>query len=566
MSGMLENAFFSEQVISVLSTYDSTSITSGALISQGGLGVKLSAHIGEELYVNSVNTTPSLGDIIKEREQVISNDVVSPASISEFVFYNDITQTFKAVVSVSVTNLSNSSFNKNAIYSLMGNLKSNMWTLNSSFVGDVTGVRFYINNTNIGGRDAAEILYTNSNSVGTTTTIRFKANTLSPTGALNDASPYASLPVTLNSNEVTFTRTNVSDWETSPSSVQTAFDEIAERLKNMGFTNEYHVSQNGNDTTGNGSMDSPFLTIQAAINESNTLSINTPVVIYIHPGRYTENITITKPLTSIVGMTSTFSNGCQINGNVTITPSDDSLGVFNNLFSIENLLITGRTGSASVVTFSGVKTGYLNINNCKIYTSQTSQKLLYFTNTNVTAPRLKMFNCNLVGNVGTDSVYEIASGCSNVVIAQNIAFYGNTATPIVIRGLGSTLTFTSCEIQGNSAYLVDIISATLVSFINCNLINSLIDSSGVNLSSTAVATMFGCIMSIPTNKSFPTNLTPPTTTTGYAVKGVNGAQFTYGNMVFVPLGLVGSTYYWTTNKISSSVTVVSSSTAFVAQS
>ena len=140
---------------------------------------------------------------------------------------------------------------------------------------------------------------------------------------------------------------------------------------------------NGNDTTGNGSMDSPFLTIQAAINESNTLSISTPVVIYIHPGRYTENITITKPLTSIVGMTSTFSNGCQINGNVTITPSDDSLGVFNNLFSIENLLITGRTGSASVVTFSGVKTGYLNINNCKIYkvTSLNNPELVYYGHT-----------------------------------------------------------------------------------------------------------------------------------------------------------------------------------------
>jgi hypothetical protein len=564
MSAILDNAFFSEQVISVLSTYDSTSITSGALLSQGGLGVKLSAHIGEELYVNSVNVTPSLGDIISERENVISNDVYSPASISEFVFYNDITQTFKAVVSVSVTNLSNSSFNKNAIYTLMGNLKSNTWLLNSSFVGDVTGVRFYINNTNISGRSAAEILYTNNNSAGTTTTIRFKANTLSPTGALNDASPYASLPVTLTSNEVTFTRTNTNDWETSPLSVQTAFDEIAERLKNMGFTNEYHVSQNGNDISGNGSMDSPFLTIQAAINESNNLSINTPVVIYIHPGRYTENITITKPLTTIMGMTNTFSNGCQINGNVTITPSDDSLGVFNNLFSIENLLITGRTGSSSVVTFSGVNTGYLNINNCKIYTSQALQKLLYFTNTNVTAPRLKMFNCNLVGNIGTDSIYEIALGCSNIVTAQNVAFYGNTSTPIVIRG-SSSLTFTSCEIQGNSTYLVDIISATLVSFINCTLINSLIDSSGVNLSSTAVATMFGCIMSIPTNKSFPTNLSPPITTTGYAVKGVSGAQFTYGNMVFIPLGLVDSTYYWTTNKISSNITVVSSSTTFVAQ-
>ena len=566
MSGFLENAYFSEQVISVLSTYDSTSITSGALLSSGGLGVKLSAHIGEQLYVNSVNVTPSLGDIVYEREQVLTNDTLSPASISDFVFYNDITQTFKAVVSVSVTNTLNSNLDKNAIYTLMGNLKASVWSLNSSFTGDVTGVKFYINNTSIGPRAACEILYTNTNTGATSTSIRFKANTLSPSGALNDASPYASLPVTLTSNEIDMTLTNVGDWDTSPGTIQTAIDEIVGRVKNMGFANEFHVSKNGNDTIANGSVDSPYLTIQAAINASNSLSIGTSVVIYVHPGVYTGNITITKPLTSIVGMTSTFSNGCQINGNVAVSPSDDTLGVFNNLFSLENLLITGVSGGTSVITFSGSRTGYLNINNCKVFTSTASQKLLYMSTTSATPPRVRLLNCNFVATSGTDVLYEVASGSSCVFMAYNTAFYGNaSSTVIVIRGSGSSMVFNNCEIQGGGGYLVDVISAILVSFINCTLIGSQLNSSGVNLSATAVVTMFGCVVSVPTSSSFPANLTPPAVTTGYAVRGASGAQFTYGNVVFVPLASIGNTYYWTTNKISSAVNVVASSTTFVSQ-
>lgn len=561
----LSNAHFSEQVISVLATYDSTSTTSGSLLTQGGLGVKLSAHVGEQLYVNSVNVTPSLGDIVYEREQHISNDVSNPASISDFVFYNDITQTFKSVVSVSVENLSNSNLNKNAVYTLAGNLKANTWTLNSSYTGDITGVKFFINNTSIGPRAAGQITYTNSNSTGTSTTIRFKANTISPTGSLNDSSPYASLPITLESTSVDFTVTNASDWNTNPTSVQDAVDELASRVKNINFANEYHVSKGGNDSTGNGSIESPYLTIQAAIDQSNSLPISTSVVIYIHPGIYTENITITKPKTSLVGTTSTLSNASQINGNITITPSDDSLGVFNTIYSLENLLVTGRSGSSSTITFSGTETGYLYIKDCKIYTSIASQKLLYYTNTNATNPRFRVTDCSFISTTGTDSLYEVASGSATIGTFSNVEFGGNTSTPIVIRGSSTSNIFNSCDIQATSPYLVDVIAATLVSISNSSLVNASLNSSGINMSSTAIVTLFGCIISIPTNSSYPTNLTPPSSTVGYAVRGVSGSAFTYGSITFVPLANISGTYYWTTNKISSAVTITPSTFAFVAQ-
>jgi hypothetical protein len=63
------------------------------------------------------------------------------------------------------------------------------------------------------------------------------------------------------------------------------------------------------------------------------------------------------------------------------------------------------------------------------------------------------------------------------------------------------------------------------------------------------------LFSIPTSSSYASNLTPPATTTGYAVKGVSRSNFTYGDVSFVPLGNINGTFYWTTNKLSSAITV-----------
>ena len=561
MAEFLTNAQFSEQPISVLSTYDSTSPTSGSLLTSGGLGVKLSANIGEQLYVNSVNVTPSLGDIVYEREQVLVNN--SSGEVENMVFYNDITQSFKALVSVEVTDIAQPQLNKRALWEINGHLGKNGWVINKHFTGSITNILFTINNVTVDGRSAGQLQYYNPNTNGATT-IRYKANTVSPSGASNDAISYATTPVELSANSLTYTAVNSNDWDTVPGTTQEAIDELASSLRNISFLNEYHVSKSGS-ATGNGSISKPFLTITQALTVAQTLAASTAVILYIHPGTYTENLSITKPNLSIVGMTSTFSHACQINGNITVSFSSDASGVYNTMLNLENLLITGRTGSSSVFTFAGTKTGYININNCKIWTSVTSQKVMYITNTSATLPKIKVKQTDLLCNSGNDSVFEVASG-SNIdatFFASNL--YGSTASTIVSRGSSTVMLFSSCNIDGTSAFLVDIVSAALVSFIGCSLLNSSLNSSGIKMSSSAVAAIYGCIFSIPTNSAFPTNLTPPASTTGYAVKGVSGANMTYGNVSFVPLANVNGSFYWTTNKISSAVTVTPSPTTLVGQ-
>lgn len=58
-----------------------------------------------------------------------------------------------------------------------------------------------------------------------------------------------------------------------------------------------YVSPSGNDTTANGSLSLPFLTIQGAINYRNTLSNTLNVEIFIFGGNYVENLSITVPNT-----------------------------------------------------------------------------------------------------------------------------------------------------------------------------------------------------------------------------------------------------------------------------
>jgi hypothetical protein len=98
-----------------------------------------------------------MGDISREREFAAANGVNAPSSITGFTFTNSVVRAFDAIVSVTV-NTNTTTGNLYAYYNLKGVQKSGNWVINSSFVGDVTGFTFSINNS-------GQIQYT-STSVG----------------------------------------------------------------------------------------------------------------------------------------------------------------------------------------------------------------------------------------------------------------------------------------------------------------------------------------------------------------------------------------------------------------
>ena len=99
------------------------------------------------ILFNTVDVSPSLGDIIAERSSTIGNNVSSATNILNFSFNNSIARAFDAVVSVTINATAG---NKYAYYNLKGIQKdTGVWMLNSSFVGDITGVTFMINNGSV---------------------------------------------------------------------------------------------------------------------------------------------------------------------------------------------------------------------------------------------------------------------------------------------------------------------------------------------------------------------------------------------------------------------------------
>lgn len=555
----LLHANFMENAVVILSTYNAFSTTSGSLQTKGGLGVEQSAHIGEQLTVNSVNITPSLGDIVYERERILTNNIFN-ASVGEFYFHNTITQSFKAIVTVHVDD----TLEKNAIYTLHGVLTPSGWTLNSTFTGDITGIKFSINDTIINSINSAEILYTNPNLTGTTT-IRFKANTLSITGASNDAGPYSSVPTTLNATGIDYTPNLLSSWETSPSSLQQAVDTLAERLSSISFQYEYFVSKSGNDVTGNGSLEKPFLTIGQAISASNSENNASGIIIHISAGTYNENLTIIKPNTTLRGRVHGNNKTTRIDGSVTINPRSSTGGIFVNYYTFQHLSIVSNTNN--VIEYTGNQAGYLVVEDCMLYSSTPGVKGLALTNT--IASKIDIIKTTInVSNGNSNAVY-IASGSGITGTFSNCNIYGNSAPSVSINGSNNiSFNYTYIDNAGGNN-LIELLNTVIAYFSYCTFTNYQLNSNGFNISNATSLVLSHCTFNIPTNVSYnPLNPgSPPATTTGYVIKGPTGlgANVVYGACLFTPVSLVNNNYYWGTKAISNTINTVTYNTSFSSQ-
>lgn len=566
----LINAQFQEQALSVMSSYDSFSPTSGSLLTSGGLGVKLSAHIGEQLTVNSVNVTPSLGDIIHERQDTLQNNITIPQPISNFIFYNNKTQTFNAIISIDVENLVNSTLNKTALFEISGSLGLSGWKLNNRFTGDITNVKFFIQNVNITGDDAGQIYYTNSNQAGTITTIRFKANTISPTGASNDAGSYSSTPVNLEASGIEYTITNIGDWGSSPTNIQQAIDNIASELKNISLENEIYVSKNGDDSSGNGSINAPFLTISTAITQINSYTDSKPIILNISPGEYNENITIIKPNIHLKGTSIGSTKMTRINGTLTINPRSSTGGLYANYYTFENISFVGS--SNSVFEYTGNHTGSLYIKDCMIYTDNVNVKGLSFTNT--TSMRVNVFDTdiNLSGSSSSSNQSAVYTAAGSAVIGSfnNCNIYGRTAPAVSVNG-SSNMSFNRCYISNNGNEVVELLNTVVSYFTQCTIANTQLNSNGFNISNATNLVLSHCIFNIPTNSLYnplnPGSTPAPTPTNNYAIKGnaSAGASVVYGACLFSPISAVGASYYWGTKAISNTVNLISYNTTLTSQ-
>ena len=153
------------------STENALNLTTGTLVSYGGISVKKDVNVGGNLNVNNVNIKPSIGDIYEEQSFNGYNSQTIQSDVTGFVFNNAIVRYFHAFMSVSIVT---NNVVLNAGYELKGIQTSGpSWMLHTSFIGDDTFIKFYITSS-------GQIQYTSSNiSDWISTTMKFRALTTS---------------------------------------------------------------------------------------------------------------------------------------------------------------------------------------------------------------------------------------------------------------------------------------------------------------------------------------------------------------------------------------------------
>jgi hypothetical protein len=210
---------------------------------------------------------------------------------------------------------------------------------------------------------------------------------------------------------------------------------------------EIHVSQvDGNDTTGDGSLLNPVATITYAL----TLLTGSRKTIIVHPGSYTENITVANTNTTIATTELTGANTL-LSGTLTI----GSLGSGSRISGLKmtNLIISGTAqayiSNCTVDTqVTKSSSGYVEIINSEMQCTLGIQ----ISGSNIT---LINGNKNVGVTVSNASAQVIIKGCNSVVTpsasAGNLAIVDCIVTAlggnaITITGASTTLTLANSQV------------------------------------------------------------------------------------------------------------------------
>lgn len=233
-------------------------------------------------------------------------------------------------------------------------------------------------------------------------------------------------------------------------------------------TNFLYVAKSGIDTNI-GSAESPFLTVQKAIDTATS-----GTTIYIYLGTYTENLTFKAG----VNITSPVKFGVYITGNHTAS--------FTGTVVLDNIILTSSTGNT--LTISGSTASNLQIIGSSIYS--TNGDAINWTNTN-TSSKLYIEDGTVVVSTSGSSARAFYSSTTAMgsVIANRVTFKLNVATNICLAlNGGVSFTHTSDIVYGgitvaNTASYIGQLTALAGTGIPC-----------ITTSSTGTSVLFACTL------------------------------------------------------------------------
>ena len=264
---------------------------------------------------------------------------------------------------------------------------------------------------------------------------------------------------------------------------------------------EFYVSFDGSDTTGLGSILSPYQTIQKAITEAELVSSSLQVcVINVASGHYTENLTFNRGYVTLNGslQSQTGNEVCEITGSINIAVTGTS-DLFNRQITFTGFNLT--CGASQAITDTSTTPHIVSFQDCKCFvvnqffvsTGAFSDGRLYLTNVEIqqtlAGSTLPVIVTNL-GQIELERVdISLSGNCSAIVIGGTSILSRFSLSALETTNTGATLApmlaFTSNTLSthtlGNVAFAIS--SATTKSNTSAVYINSGVNTTLLMLNS-----------------------------------------------------------------------------------
>ena len=420
--------------------------TSGQILSSTGTGIQ---------WINPSSENQSLGDVMTVGNtastdlNMNSNNILGASSIVITNGETDITQ--------SVSNMSQAlEFTTPLGYA---SLKCDSINLDSL----TTNSMYSVGNVSAGNLINNGLYFDASGSYGTA------GQLLSSTGT---ATAWVNAPVS---------NPTLGDVMTNGNTASTDLNMNSNDITNAGLINgtninyrpsyDYFVAKNGSDSNP-GSILSPFLTVQKAIDVCEAFTDNVPRSINIFYGSYNENLTISKSRITFNGTNgggSKADTGCSINGTITINVSSGLSDMNNNNIYFNNLFLGNvMSNTSSVVHRVGIKNCYLYNDQVKVIDFQPTADYRLFVDycsisnaDDTTSDTMVLcggsgmvsFTSNQITQKGKGHVVSIQASCRIDAFALNILTNDNaSAQCLAICKLGST-TANAVYTLGQNAFI-----------------------------------------------------------------------------------------------------------------
>ena len=289
---------------------------------------------------------------------------------------------------------------------------------------------------------------------------------------------------------------------------------------NISIANIAYVAKNGNDSTGNGSINKPYLTIQKAIDLS---PANTQIYVFASglatATAYIENLTL-KDSQVITGSNSQF---VVIAGTVT-TPATGGLNYLENL----RVQPASNAGNVSCINIAGgANVTNLQLNNVDVNLYGGTGSSFSWTNTNANSRLISdgISAFNVISSANGAKIFSSSTGSAGMVIFTWASSQINDNINNVAYSINGAIRFyhTFDNIYGQ------IVVANTASFTGTFLTNYTSNVAALVTNSSTLSSLNSCLMTTTANSTpttavvegagrfaFFQTATPNTTTKGFA--------------------------------------------------